>query len=143
YDLSGATLETRKAALAELIPPEAGGILRYSDHHIGQGPEFLQQAAAHGVEGIVAKRRDRPYAGGRGRDWLKIKARNRDEFIVLGFTDPEGTRENFGALLLGYHDPGGKLHYAGRVGSGFNAARLGDLHRRLEPLVVRKALVSL
>ena len=143
WDLTGATLDARKAALAELIPPQAGGMLRYSEHHVGQGPEFLRQAAAYGVEGIVAKRRDKPHEPGRGRNWLKIKVRNRDEFVVVGFTDPEGRREGFGALLLGYYDPGGTLRYAGRVGSGFGAAHLESLSKRLSEMVVRKAPVTL
>jgi len=143
YDLTGATLEDRKATLAELVPPQAEGMLRYSDHHVGQGPNFLKQAAGYGVEGIVSKRRGRPYVPGRGRNWLKIKARNRDEFVVLGFTDPDGSREGFGALLLGYYDPSGALRYAGRVGSGFTGARLAELHRRLAPLEIRKASVTL
>lgn len=143
WDLTGAPLETRKAALGEIIPAAADGPLRFSDHHLGRGPDFLRQAAAYGVEGIVAKRRDRPYTPGRGRDWLKIKIRNRDEFVVVGFTDPEGSREGFGALLLGYYDPLGELRYAGRVGSGFGAAQLKQLHERLDALAVGKAPVAL
>ncbi|MGA8401211.1 MAG: DNA ligase D, partial [Stellaceae bacterium] len=143
YDLTGVKLEDRKAALAELVPPQRQGMLRYSDHHIEQGRQFLKEAAALGVEGIVAKRRDGPYTPGRGRLWLKIKSRNRDEFIVVGFTDPEGSRENFGALLLGYYDKQGTLRYAGRVGSGFTAARLAELHRRLSEIETRKAPVTL
>jgi bifunctional non-homologous end joining protein LigD len=146
WDLTGATLDARKAALAEIIAPDAGGMLRYSDHHEGQGPQFLKQAATYGIEGIVAKRRDRPYEPGRGRNWLKIKVRNRDEFIIVGFSDPDGSREGFGALLLGYYDPGGELRYAGRVGSGFRAAQLRQLrqlHQRLSELAVKKAPVTL
>jgi bifunctional non-homologous end joining protein LigD len=143
WDLTGATLDIRKAALAELIPPDGHGMLRYSDHHEGQGAKFLRQAATVGVEGIVAKRRDKPYEPGRGRSWLKIKVRNRDEFIVLGFTDPEASRVGFGALLLGYHDPDGKLRYAGRVGSGFGHEQLKSLHARLVEQEVRKAPVTL
>jgi bifunctional non-homologous end joining protein LigD len=143
WDLTGVTLEDRKAALAELVPPRTEGMLRYSDHHVGQGPDFLKQAADHGVEGIVAKRRDKSYELGRGRNWLKIKSRNHDEFIVVGFTDPDGSREGFGALLLGYYDPSGALRYAGRVGSGFTGARLAQLYRRLSPLETRKAPITL
>ena len=143
WALTGATLDTRKAALAELIPPDASGMLRYSDHQIGRGPALLAQAAKHRLEGIVAKRRDGTYQPGRGRAWLKIKCRNRDEFIILGFTDPEGSREGFGALLLGYYDPGGELRYAGRVGSGFNGAQLARLHAQLSEMVMRNAPVAL
>lgn len=141
WDLTGAALEARKAALAEMIPGD--GMLRYSDHHEGQGPEFLRRAATYGIEGIVAKRRDKPYSPGRSRNWLKIKCRNRDEFVVVGFTDPEGSREGFGALLLGYYDPAGKLRYAGRVGSGFAGPQLAQLRRRLGELASRKAPVAL
>lgn len=143
WDLTGATLDARKAALAEIVPPDAGGMLRYSDHQIGHGPALLERAAAHRLEGIVAKRRNCPYQPGRGRNWLKIKCRNRDEFVILGFTDPEGSREGFGALLLGYYDPGGKLRYAGRVGSGFTGAQLKRLHQRLGEAAVRAAPVAL
>jgi bifunctional non-homologous end joining protein LigD len=134
WDLTGAALEERKAALAEIIPPHAEGMLRYSDHQTGHGPAFLNQASNFSLEGIVSKRRSEPYRPGRGRSWLKIKCRNREEFVIVGYTDPEGSREGFGALLLGYYDPQGELHYAGRVGTGFNAARLIELRERFESL---------
>jgi bifunctional non-homologous end joining protein LigD len=143
WDLTGTSLENRKAALAQILPPHADGILRYSDHQEGRGPEFLRQAASFALEGIVSKRRDKPYRGGRGNGWLKIKCRNRDEFIVLGFTEPEGSRQGFGALLLGYYDPTGALRYAGRVGSGFGEAGLLELRTRLDALAIVKPPVSL
>ncbi len=134
YDLGGAALEDRKAALARLVPPDAAGLLRYSDHQIGRGPEFYRHAAGFGLEGIIAKRRDRPYRPGRSKDWLKIKSANRDEFVVIGFTDPAGSRQGLGALLVGYYDRDGGLHYAGRVGTGFDDARLIELRARLGAL---------
>ncbi len=143
WDLTGAALEDRKAALGEIISPQAQGILRYSDHHAGSGPAFLRQACSYALEGIVSKRRDAPYRPGRGTSWLKVKCRNREEFVVIGFTDPEGSREGFGALLAGYYDPSGKLHYAGRVGTGFSAARLAELRQRLDSLVVTDPPVQL
>jgi bifunctional non-homologous end joining protein LigD len=143
WDLTGAALEDRKAALADIIPHEASGMLRYSDHQQGQGPAVLSQASGLGLEGIVAKRRDAPYRPGRGGSWLKVKCRNREEIVVIGFTDPEGKREGFGALLAGYCDPTGKLRYAGRVGTGFSAARLADLRKRLDTLVVKTPPVVL
>jgi bifunctional non-homologous end joining protein LigD len=143
WDLTGASLEDRKAALAEIIPPQAQGILRYSDHQTGQGPAVLRQASILGLEGIVSKRRDAPYRPGRGASWLKIKCRNREEIVVIGFTDPEGKREGFGALLAGYYDPSKTLQYAGRVGTGFSAEQLVDLRKRLETLVVRTPAVVL
>src|SRR5246127_1054495 len=134
WDLTGAALEDRKAALGEIIPPQAEGMLRYSDHQVGQGPAVLCQASSLGLEGIVSKRRDSANRPGRGTAWLKIKCRNRDEFVVVGFTDPEGRREGFGALLAGYYDSSGTLRYAGRVGTGFSAVRLADLRQRLDAL---------
>ncbi len=132
WDLTGAALEDRKSALSAIISPRSQGVLRYSDHQIGHGPAFFAQACNHKLEGIVSKRRTEPYRAGRGRSWLKVKCRNREEFVVVGFTDPEGSREGFGALLVGYHDPQGKLCYAGRVGTGFNTAQLLELHRQTE-----------
>jgi len=143
WDLTGATLEDRKAALADIIPPDTEGILRYSDHQAGQGPAVLRQASSLGLEGIVSKRRDAPYRPGRGGAWLKVKCRNREEIVVIGFTDPEGKREGFGALLAGYYDPLGTLRYAGRVGTGFSAERLADLRKQLDALVVKAPPVTL
>src|SRR5205085_12512355 len=127
-------LEDRKSALAEIIPGQAQGMLRYSDHQIDHGPAFLRQACSFKLEGIVSKRRTDPYRPGRSRSWLKVKCRNREEFVIIGFTDPDGSREGFVALLVGYHDPNGKLRYAGRVGTGFNSSQLIKLRKRLEPL---------
>jgi bifunctional non-homologous end joining protein LigD len=143
WDLTGALLEDRKAALGEIIPPHAEGMLRYSDHQTGQGPAVLRQASSLGLEGIVSKRREVSYRPGRGPGWLKIKCRNREEIVVIGFTDPEGRREGFGALLAGYYDPSGTLRYAGRVGTGFSAARLADLRQRLDSLVIKEPPVVL
>ncbi len=134
YDLTGAALEDRKALLADLVPPHSTGMLRYSDHQVGRGPELLRHACAYGLEGIVSKRRDRPYRPGRSNDWVKVKCANRDEFIVIGFTDPAGGRQGLGALLLGYYDRRGGLQYAGRVGAGFADAQLSALRAQLEPL---------
>src|SRR5579875_3888196 len=135
WDLSGAGLEARKAALATLVPTDTADLLRYSDHQIGRGPEFFRHACSYRLEGIVSKRRDSPYRAGRHACWLKIKCANREEFVVIGFSDPEGARLGLGALLLGYYDRDGELRYAGRVGTGFRDAQLTDLRRRLEPLV--------
>jgi bifunctional non-homologous end joining protein LigD len=131
FDLTGVALEDRKAALAALVAPDAVGVVRFSDHQRGRGPEFFRNACNYELEGIVAKRADRPYRAGRGADWLKIKCHKSDEFIVVGFTDPAGQRHGFGALQLGYYDPQGVLRYAGRCGTGFSDATLTALHERL------------
>jgi bifunctional non-homologous end joining protein LigD len=143
WDLTQASLEDRKAALADVIPPDAEGMLRYSDHQEGQGPAVLRQASSLGLEGIVSKRRDAAYRPGRGGAWLKVKCPNREEIVVIGFTDPEGKRQGFGALLAGYYDPSGTLRYAGRVGTGFSVERLADLRKRLDTLVVKNPPVAL
>jgi bifunctional non-homologous end joining protein LigD len=86
------------------------------------------------LEGIISKRADAPYSPGNRGLWVKVKCQNREEFIVVGWTDPEGSRPWLGALLLAYYDPDGRLVYAGRVGAGIDYAELGRLWRRLQPL---------
>jgi bifunctional non-homologous end joining protein LigD len=136
-DLTARPLIDRKEPLAALLT-RAGSPLHYSDHQTGQGPAFYEKACPLGVEGIVSKRADSPYAPGNRGLWLKVKCLNREEFVVIGWTDPEGARPHLGALLLGYYDPGGRLTYAGRVGTGINQAELERLWRKLRPLAVAK-----
>src|SRR5712675_2053206 len=99
---------------------------------------FHEQASKLELEGIVSKRADAPYAPGNSGLWLKVKCRYREEFIVVGWTDPEGRRPWLGALLLAYYDPGGRLVYAGRGGTGIKQAELERLWRRLQPLATDK-----
>lgn len=137
-DLTGVKLVDRKAALRDLLAGAAEDRIRYTDHQDARGPEFFQQACSLALEGIVSKQRDAPYVAGRSRLWLKVKCANREEFVIIGFSDPGGTRKGFGALLLGYHDGDGTLRYAGRVGTGFGDALLGELRKKLDVLA-RKA----
>lgn len=130
-------LADRKAGLTALLERREDTI-RYSEHQVGQGPAFRQHACALGLEGVVSKRLDAPYSPGDRGLWVKAKCLNREEFVVVGWTDPEGSRLFIGALLLGYYDPGGKLIYAGRVGTGMRADQLEDLLRRLRPLQTDK-----
>src|SRR5262249_25175170 len=143
YDLAGATLEDRKAALAKIVPRGSSGMVRYSDHQKGRGPEFYDHACGYEVEGIISKRGDKTYRPGRSTDWLKIKCHNTDEFVIVGFTDPSGQRIGFGALLLGYYTPDRKLRYAGRVGTGFDDKRLAGLRKRLDAIARREQTVAL
>src|SRR5438067_2462194 len=143
YDLTGAVLEDRKEALAEIVPHGSAGMIRYSDHQQGHGDEFHRHACQYDLEGTIAKRRDKHYRPGRGADWLKIKCLNRDEFVIVGFTDPERSRQGFGALLLGYYDPDGQLRYAGRVGTGFDMKRLVELRSRFDAIEQTKPTVTL
>jgi bifunctional non-homologous end joining protein LigD len=135
HDLTGATLEERKRALAALLKtaPDRGA-LRFSDHVAGEGAAFLASACRLGLEGIISKRRDARYEAGRGKSWLKVKCQKRQEFVIGGYTDPEGAREGIGALLLGVYDEQGTLVFAGKVGTGFTAKTLKDLERRLTAL---------
>jgi bifunctional non-homologous end joining protein LigD len=138
-DLTGAALEARKSALEALIGTARDGAIRYSTHVVGQGDEFFRQACRLSLEGVVSKRRDRPYEPGRGRSWLKVKCIQEQEFVVGGFTEPKGARAGLGALLLGVNDDGSGLAYVGKVGTGFtgNAARL--LRERLDRLRVARS----
>jgi ATP-dependent DNA ligase len=112
--------------------------LQFSDHQIGRGREFYEHACGLKLEGIVSKRADAPYAPGNRGLWLKVKCLNREEFVVVGWTDPEGARPRLGALLLAYYDPDGQLAYAGRVGAGIDHTELERLWRRLQPLAASK-----
>ncbi|HYU31595.1 MAG TPA: DNA ligase D [Thermoanaerobaculia bacterium] len=134
YDLRGATLLDRKAALAGVLSGNASPTIRFSDHVEGSGEAFFRQACSHSLEGIVCKRGDLPYRSGRTKEWLKVKCLKRQEFVIVGFTDPEGSRTGFGALLLGVHDDQGELVFAGKVGTGFNDQLLRDLCKRLEKI---------
>ncbi|MBN9509219.1 MAG: DNA ligase D [Alphaproteobacteria bacterium] len=142
WDLRPCALRDRKAALEKLA--DWGSMLRYSTHVEGDSAAVRRRACAMNLEGILCKRADAPYRPGRGRDWLKLKCQGREEFVVLGWTPPAGSRRGFGALHLGYYDPEGALHYAGGVGSGFDARELTALHKRLDPLAapMPKLLVS-
>jgi bifunctional non-homologous end joining protein LigD len=136
-DLTGLPLEQRKARLKKLVGTKNPHTVRYSDHVIGNGGTFFELACKQGLEGIVSKRRDKPYAPGRGRTWVKTKCLLRQELVIGGFTDPGGSRSGIGALLVGYHEKG-KLVYAGKVGTGFSMKVLGELRRALEPYELSK-----
>jgi bifunctional non-homologous end joining protein LigD len=125
-------LDERKARLEALVG-KPSGVIRYSDHVLGSGREFFQLACKQGLEGIISKRRDKPYLPGRGPTWVKTKCLLRQELVIGGYTDPEGSRTGIGALLVGYYE-GGQLRYAGKVGTGFSHALLGELRTLLVPL---------
>lgn len=125
-------LERRKQLLASVIGKSgARAVVRYSEHVIGRGRAVFEDACRLQLEGIISKRRDAPYKAGRGDTWLKTKCVRRQEFVIGGFTDPEGSREGIGALLIGYYDAGGALVFAGKVGTGFSVATARDLRKRL------------
>lgn len=134
-DLRAAPLLERKAELNALLERSDGeGALFFTDHVEGRGPEFLRQACAHGLEGIISKRSASPYREGRSRDWLKVKCSRREEFVVVGFTEPSSRRHGIGALLLATRSRGKGLVFAGRVGSGFTERFVAELRPVLEAL---------
>jgi len=105
----------------------------YSKHIATKGTELFAFAQEHGLEGIVGKRTGSPYRSTRSREWIKIKAIRRQEFVIGGWTEPRGARSGFGALLLGIYD-GTALTYAGHVGTGFDGAKLGAISKQLRAL---------
>ncbi len=131
-DTRGLSLLDRKALLAELLAQEQSdpGRLRLSEHVVGQGPEFFRKAGEMGLEGIISKRSAAPYRSGRGRDWLKVKCTARQEVVIVGYTNPRGSRQHLGALLVATRD-NATLRYAGKVGTGFSQQSLADVHRVL------------
>lgn len=138
-DLRRVPLIERKGLLEKLVAAAGKqNTIRFSEHFVGNGPGFFQQAAKLGLEGIVCKLADRPYVGGRSTDWLKVKANQREEFVIGGFTDP-GVRGGFGALLLGYHNHQRELVYAGKVGTGFTDAVLESLRQRLDGMLQKES----
>jgi bifunctional non-homologous end joining protein LigD len=138
FDLTRATLGDRKALLHEVLERlPANSIIRYSDHLDQDGPTVFEHASRLGLEGIVSKRIDLPYRAGRGDHWLKLKGVLRQEFILLGMIPSTAAKGTVGALLLGYYDKG-KLHYAGRVGTGYSAGQSKELFTALEKLGTAK-----
>lgn len=139
FDLTRTPLVERKAWLGRIIgaTPDAGPVLQYSAHIEGNGPIVVSQARGTGVEGIMSKRADAPYEQRRSQSWLKIKFAERDEFIIVGWTDPEGSRSGFGALMLAYHDEdAGGMVWCGKAGTGFNDKSLADIARTLARLTI-------
>jgi len=132
HDLRTLPLQERRAALEKLLA-DAPEPLRYSTSFAEPVDSLLASACRMNLEGLIGKRQDSPYSGQRSSDWIKLKCQQRQEFLVVGYTDPKGSRTGFGALLLALHD-GERLRYAGKVGTGFSAATLQRLLKQLQPL---------
>jgi len=132
YNLMKVALEERKKLLQSIITPSP--ILRYSEHFVNEGERLFEAAREQGLEGIVAKRRNSCYEQKRSREWLKMKITRRQECVIAGYTDPKGSRENFGSLVLGLYDDKGRLRHVGNAGTGFNASTHSDMWKRLEKL---------
>lgn len=135
-DLRPRPLLERKQLLKKALgrrATEANAPLRYNEHVVGRGDALFAQACKLGLEGIISKRADAPYRAGRGMDWQKIKCTGRQEFVIVGYTQPAGSREHFGALLVATRK-GHRLVYAGKVGTGYTRKSLAEIAKRLAPL---------
>ncbi len=141
-DLREVPVEERRAALATILGAQKNPLLRYSEAFDETPDALLNSACQMQMEGLIGKRLGSPYVSRRSGDWIKLKCKHRQEFVVVGYTDPKGSRSAFGALLLGLHDrDSGELRYAGKVGTGFNEATLKSILAQLKPLQVKKAAV--
>ncbi|MGK5045623.1 DNA ligase D [Janthinobacterium sp. GB4P2] len=137
HDVRGQPVEARRMLLKQLLQSlPASPLVRFSAALDAAPQQLLAHACRLGLEGVIGKRRGSPYVTRRSDDWIKLKCGLRQEFVIGGYTAPQGAREGIGSLLLGVHDEQGKLRYAGNVGSGFDDAALRDLRRRLDALAV-------
>lgn len=141
-DLRKVPVQERRAALAAVLEPNQSPLLRFSDAFEETPEALLNSACQMQMEGLIGKRIGSAYVSRRSNDWIKLKCKNRQEFVVVGFSDPKGARSAFGALLLGLHDAdSGQLRYAGKVGTGFNETTLKSIYQQLLPLETKKAAV--
>ncbi len=135
-DLRRDGLDERKLLLQEKIVP--GGVIQFSDHFAEKGLDLFEAAKRRGLEGIVAKKRSSAYEEKRSTNWLKIKITQRQECVIGGYTDPEGSREYFGALVLGLYDQQGRLIHVGQAGTGFDQKTLKEIFAGLQPLKTKQ-----
>jgi bifunctional non-homologous end joining protein LigD len=147
YDLRASSLMERRELLKTLFEKPAPEQIRFSEVFDAPPGAVLDSACRLGLEGIIAKRKISAYVSRRSPDWIKLKCARRQEFVIGGYTDPKGSREGIGSLLLGYYDEDNHLQYAGNVGTGFNDKSLRDLKAKLErvasedcPFVRRSAI---
>jgi bifunctional non-homologous end joining protein LigD len=137
YNLMRVDLEERKKLLEGTV--QNSEIMRYSEHFVGQGTAVFKAAAEKNLEGIIAKRRKSCYLQKRSREWLKIKITQTQECVIGGYTDPRGSREHFGSLILGLHDKRGRLIPVGQAGSGFTEETHAAMWERLKKLETNKS----
>jgi bifunctional non-homologous end joining protein LigD len=131
FDLTGLPLVDRKSVLRDVVWYDDP--IRFTPFRTSGSARMYRDACARGAEGIIAKRADSRYVGTRSPEWLKIKCVLQQEFVIGGYTEPQGSRERLGALLVGYYD-GDVLRYAGKVGTGYDRMTLEMLHQKLTPL---------
>ncbi len=138
HDLRDVPLVERRAVLQRIVERKPHPNVRFSEVFDVAPKEMLDSACRLGLEGVIAKRRDSAYVCRRSSDWIKLKCKLRQEFVIGGWTDPKGARTGIGSLLLGVHGDDGKLRYAGNVGTGFNEQTLRELRRQLDALAAER-----
>ena len=138
YDLRRVPLLERRSLLRALLERNQSEHIRFSEHFEGNARDLLKAACEQGLEGLIGKRKQSPYTSTRSNAWIKLKCARRQEFVVIGFSDPKGSRTGFGSLLLGVHDEKGTLHYAGSVGTGFDEKLLRSIKAKLDALATEE-----
>jgi bifunctional non-homologous end joining protein LigD len=133
-DLRQQPVEQRRQRLQELLHKAPSDRVRFSQAFDAPPADLMAAACRLGLEGVIGKRRGSAYVSRRSMDWIKLKCGHRQEFVIAGYTDPQGSRTGLGALVLAVHGEDGQLHAAGKVGTGFNARTLADLRQRLDGL---------
>lgn len=139
YDLRDARLADRRALLSNLLSKAASNQVLFSEDFAASGSDMLHSACRLGLEGVIGKRKDSPYVSDRSSNWIKLKCVHRQEFVVAGYTQSEGQNDGVGALLLAAYDDKGRLQYAGKAGTGFDAATSRALKEKLSQLAVEKS----
>ena len=141
-DLRGETLMTRRALLEQLFDDDTPDLVRFSGAFDVRPQDLVTSACKMGLEGVIGKLRDSTYASRRSPAWIKLKCGQRQEFVVVGYTQPKGTRVGLGALLIAVHDDDGALRFAGSVGSGFDDRGLAEIKEKLDAIAVDKSPFS-
>ncbi|CAN7411879.1 DNA ligase D [Acidovorax sp. LjRoot118] len=139
HDLRGLPVVERREMLRALVAQGANDRVRFSESFEAKPSDLVSSACHLGFEGVIGKRKSAAYASRRNADWIKLKCSHRQEFVVCGYTDPQGSRTGIGSLLLGVHGDDGALRYAGNVGTGFTERTLQELHTRLTALTTAKS----
>jgi bifunctional non-homologous end joining protein LigD len=138
YDLRRVPLVERRAALRTILSKTPSDYVHFSDTFAVSGRDLVASACHIGLEGVIGKRKSASYVTRRSSDWIKLKCGHRQEFVIGGYTDPQGSRQGIGSLLLGVHEDG-KLRYAGNVGSGFSEQTLKKIKKQLDAVAADKS----
>ena len=139
YDLRAVPVVERRAVLEHIVARKPQDKVRFSAVFEAAPQDVLHSACQLGLEGVIAKRAQSAYVHRRSSDWVKLNCGHRQEFVIGGFTEPQGSRPGIGSLLLGVHDKEGRLQYAGNVGTGFNQRLLGELRDKLDALRIERS----